>query len=96
MNLELNSHGLQQIPHRSSSSSARNDRSVIKANARNILNIMDDVRQIDQEIAKRVRIKKSSVNQRVIQSSEQINTTPNLSVGSTAISTQNSNRTSSR
>jgi hypothetical protein len=98
MSLELNSQGLQQIPHRSGSSS-RNDRSVIKANARNILNIMDDVRQIDQEIAKRVKVKKSSATQRVIQSSEQINITPNLSIvntGNNSSSTQGTNNNSTQ
>mmetsp|Transcript_41942 Transcript_41942/g.35229 ORF Transcript_41942/g.35229 Transcript_41942/m.35229 type:complete len:206 (+) Transcript_41942:1507-2124(+) len=100
MGLELNSQGLQQIqsvPNRSGSqTNARNDRSIIKANARNILNIMDDVRQIDQEINKRVRVKKSSVTQRAVVSTDQtsINQISNLSIGNSALSNNRSSRTS--
>lgn len=95
LGLELNSQGIQQIPNRSNSQVRGERPSVFKTNARDILNIMDDVRSIDQQIAQRVRIKKSSVTQRSNNGSQNTNTnnvTPNLSVGNSAISTNRTSR----
>lgn len=94
--LELNSQGIQQIPNRSNSQvrdrENNNRPSVFKANARDILNIMDDVRSIDQQISQRVRVKKSSVTQRSQNSNSGNNVTPNLSINNTALSTNRTSR----